>query len=68
MLTLKINFKSLIYIETSNIKEKYKWLKENNYTIITKIDFWKNSNGMMFFRCEDPDENIVEVFEKKNAT
>lgn len=56
--------KSLIYVEVANIDKIYKWATNKNINIITPIGLWSKSGKSQrrFFRCNDPNGNIVEVF------
>jgi len=52
---------SLIYIELTDIEKRYELAKSKGTKIISPLSLWGNSKRS-YFRCSDPDENIVEVF------
>lgn len=52
---------SLIYIELTDIEKRYELAKSKGAKIISPLSLWGNSKRS-YFRCADPDENIVEVF------
>ena len=52
---------SLIYIELTDIERRYEFAKSRGVKIISPLALWGNSKRS-YFRCSDPDENIVEVF------
>lgn len=56
-----IQLRAMIYIQASNIAERFKWIKESNLQIISALAPWRRSR-MLFFTSLDPDGNIVEVF------
>ncbi|WP_027939943.1 ADP-ribosylglycohydrolase family protein [Anaerobiospirillum succiniciproducens] len=53
--------RSLIFLDVSNIRMAYEQLKRSSFTIISAIAPWPKSDKE-FFRAQDPDGNIVEVF------
>lgn len=57
-------FRSLIYIEVEDIPTRFKMVMENKIQIVTKLENWGQSSRR-FFRCLDPDGNLIEVFEKQ---
>ena len=57
-------FRSLIYIEVEDIPNRFKMVMENKIQIVTKLENWGQSSRR-FFRCLDPDGNLIEVFEKQ---
>lgn len=57
-------FRSLLYIEVADIPNKFKAVIENKVQIVTKLEKWGQSSRR-FFRCLDPDGNLIEVFEKQ---
>lgn len=57
-------FRTLLYVEVADITEKFKAVSENNIQIVTRLEKWGQSNRQ-FFRCLDPDGNVIEVFEKQ---
>ena len=52
---------SLIFLDVSNIRWAYEQLLRSSFTIISAIAPWPKSDKE-FFRAQDPDGNIVEVF------
>ncbi|KTB49144.1 ADP-ribosylglycohydrolase [Dehalogenimonas alkenigignens] len=56
-----IQLRALIYVQATNITERFRRIKESNLQIISTLAPWGKS-GMLFFRSLDPDGNIVEVF------
>ena len=52
---------SLIFLDVSNIRWAYEQLQRSSFTIISSIAPWPKSDKE-FFRAQDPDGNIVEVF------
>jgi ADP-ribosylglycohydrolase/predicted enzyme related to lactoylglutathione lyase len=57
---------SLIYIELIDIERRYELAKSRGVKIISPLALWGNSKRS-YFRCSDPDENIVEVFSTETA-
>lgn len=53
--------RSLIFLDVSNIRWAYDQLQRSSFTIISAIAPWPKSDKE-FFRAQDPDGNIVEVF------
>lgn len=53
--------RSLIFLDVSNIRWAYEQLQRSSFTIINAIASWPKSDKE-FFRAQDPDGNIVEVF------
>lgn len=53
--------RSLIFLDVSNIRLAYEQLQRSSFTIISAIAPWPKSDKE-FFRAQDPDGNIVEVF------
>lgn len=53
--------RSLIFLDVSNIRRAYEQLQRSSFTIISAIAPWPKSDKE-FFRAQDPDGNIVEVF------
>ena len=53
--------RSLIFLDVSNIRWAYEELQRASFTIISAIAPWPKSDKE-FFRAQDPDGNIVEVF------
>lgn len=58
-----ISFRTILYIVVRDIKKQFDLVKNQGFKIITPIDQWGTS--LRFFRCYDPDGNIVEVFGDK---
>ncbi len=57
-----LGVRSLLYIEVVDIEKIYAQVKkQSNLDILTPIGPWGNTSRL-FFRCTDPDGNIVEVF------
>jgi catechol 2,3-dioxygenase-like lactoylglutathione lyase family enzyme len=51
--------RSLVYIQLPGIEGLYSKAKQQNIGIVSKLAPWGRS---FFFRCLDPDGNVVEVF------
>lgn len=56
-----VQFRAMIYIQATNIAERFRLIKENKLQIVTELGSWGKSE-IPFFRCLDPDGNIVEIF------
>lgn len=56
-----IQLRAMLYIQTTDIAECFRWIKESDLQIVTALAPWRNSR-MLFFRGLDPDGNVVEVF------
>lgn len=56
-----IQLRAMLYIQATNIAERFRWVKESDLQIVTALAPWGKS-GMLFFRSLDPDGNVVEVF------
>lgn len=56
-----MQLRAMLYIQTTNITERFLRVKESDLQIITALAPWGKS-GMLFFRSFDPDGNVVEVF------
>jgi len=54
-------FRTLLYLEVTDIKQKFLQINDKGFKIITPIGRWSKSN-LLFFRCADLDGNVVEVF------
>lgn len=54
-------FRALIYIELMDIEKRYSLAKDSGTRIVTPLSAWGNSKRL-FFRCCDPDGNVIEVF------
>jgi len=52
---------TLIYIELIDIDKRYEIVKSKGVKIVSPLSLWGNSKRP-YFRCSDPDDNIVEVF------
>jgi ADP-ribosylglycohydrolase/predicted enzyme related to lactoylglutathione lyase len=57
-------FRALLYIEVTDISNRFKSIIENNVKVLTKLGNWGISTRQ-YFRCFDPDGNTIEVFEKQ---
>ncbi|HET6418548.1 MAG TPA: VOC family protein [Geobacteraceae bacterium] len=55
-----LKLRSLVYIETSDIEGRFSRAIKHNIRIVSKLAQWGES-GKLFFRCLDPDGNVVEV-------
>lgn len=58
----KQRFKSLLYVEVTDISSKYDWVMEQDIKVITPLEYWRQSKRC-FFRCLDLDGHLIEVFE-----
>ena len=56
-----MQLRAMLYIQVTNIAERFRWVKESDLQIVTALAPWGKS-GMLFFRSLDPDGNVVEVF------
>lgn len=56
-------FRSLLYVEVTDIQNRYHWIMERGIQVITPLECWGQSKRR-FFRCHDLDGNLIEVFEK----
>lgn len=56
-----MQLRAMLYIQATNIAERFRWVKESDLQIVTALASWGKS-GMLFFRSLDPDGNVVEVF------
>lgn len=56
-----IQLRAMLYIQATNIAERFRWVKESDLQVVTALAPWGKS-GMLFFRSLDPDGNVVEVF------
>lgn len=52
---------SLIYIELMDIEKRYDLAKSKGVKIVSPLSLW-GSSKRTYFRCSDPDGNIIEVF------
>lgn len=57
-------FRSLIYVEVSEIQNRYNWVLEHKIDVATQLERWGQTKRR-YFRCFDPDKNLIEVFEKE---
>lgn len=57
-------FRTLMYVEVTDIQNRYNWIVDRNIQVVTKLECWGQSKRR-YFRCFDPDGNLVEVFEKQ---
>ncbi|HOM77224.1 MAG TPA: ADP-ribosylglycohydrolase family protein, partial [Anaerohalosphaeraceae bacterium] len=54
---------SILFIEVENINEKYALIKKKGINILTPLSSWgKSLQARQFFRCADPDGNVIELF------
>jgi len=56
-------FRTLLYVEVADITNRFKAITDNEFQVVTKLENWGRSTRR-FFRCLDPDGNLIEVFEK----
>ncbi len=56
-----IQLRAMLYIQATNIAERFRWVKESDLQIVSALATWGKS-AISFFRCLDPDGNVVEVF------
>jgi ADP-ribosylglycohydrolase/predicted enzyme related to lactoylglutathione lyase len=59
-----MNLRSIIYVQVTDIEDRLARAEEHSVQIITRLSPWGQSE-LLFFRCLDPDGNIVEVFSVK---
>jgi catechol 2,3-dioxygenase-like lactoylglutathione lyase family enzyme len=57
-------FRSLLYVEVTEIQNRYHLIMERGIQVITPLECWGQSKRR-FFRCHDLDGNLIEVFEKQ---
>lgn len=62
----KIGFHALLYFEVDNFNNRFSDLKKAGFNILSNPTTWQSSSRP-YFRCSDPDENILEVFSIENA-
>ncbi|MGJ8638517.1 MAG: ADP-ribosylglycohydrolase family protein [Opitutaceae bacterium] len=60
------SYKALIYMEVTKIEERFNWAIERKVRIITQLENWKQTKRR-YFRCLDPDDNLVEIFEGRGV-
>ena len=58
-------FRTLLYAEVTDIQKRFQAIIESNVQIVTKLEGWGKSNRR-YFRCLDPDGNLIEIFEDKH--
>ena len=58
-------FRSLLYVEVTEIEKRYHWILNRKSQVVSPLEYWGQQSTRRFFRCFDPDGNIVEVFEKQ---
>lgn len=56
-------YRSFVAVDTISIRSVYQNMLNCGVKILSQI---KEVNGALFFRCIDPDGNIIEIFERKN--
>lgn len=59
------NLRSLVHVQLSDIEEHFAKAVKQKIRIISNLVPWGQS-GRYFFRCLDPDGNVVEVFSGSN--
>jgi len=52
---------ALVYIEVTDMEQIFSTANDRGINILTSLSLWGKTNRS-FFRCNDPDGNIVEVF------
>lgn len=52
---------TLVYAEVVDIESCYSRVKDGGIKIVTSLSLWGNTKRS-YFRCNDPDGNIIEVF------
>jgi predicted enzyme related to lactoylglutathione lyase len=52
---------AIVYIEVADIEGRFSKVKDGGIKIVTPLSLWGNSKRS-FFRCSDPDGNVIEVF------
>lgn len=58
-----MQLRAMLYIQATNIAERFRRVKESDLQIVTELGPWKKRKiEMLFFRSLDPDGNVVEVF------
>ena len=55
------NIHALVYIEVTDIERRFSRVKDGGVKIVTPLALWGNTKRS-YFRCSDPDGNIIEVF------
>ena len=54
---------TLIYTEVADIKSCFSRVNDGGIKIVTSLSLWGNTKRS-YFRCIDPDGNIIEVFSR----
>ena len=57
------DFRTLVHTEVANIESCFSRVKDSDIKIVTPLSHWGNTKWS-YFRCSDPDGNIIEVFSK----
>jgi len=57
-------FRAILYVEVTDIPNRFKAVTKNKVQVLTNLEIWGQSTRR-FFRCLDPDGNLIEVFEKQ---
>ena len=57
-------FPGSLCVEVADIPNRYSWVVERKFKVLTKIKRVEQSS-LRFFKCCDPDGNVIEVFEKQ---
>ena len=52
---------TLVYTEVADIESCFSKVNDGGIKIVTSLSLWGNTKRM-YFRCSDPDGNIIEVF------
>jgi predicted enzyme related to lactoylglutathione lyase len=52
---------AIVYIEVADIEGRFSRVKDGGIKIVTPLSLWGNTKRS-YFRCSDPDGNIIEVF------
>ncbi len=55
-----LHLRSLVYVQAADIEERFTQAVKRNVRIVSQLAKWDQS-GKLFFRCLDPDGNVVEV-------
>lgn len=53
--------RALVYVQTNNIRERFLNVEKNGTKMISNLSLWGKTE-MLYFRCFDPDGNVVEIF------
>lgn len=57
------DLRALVYVQTTDIRERFLQIERNGTRMISKLAPWGKTE-MLHFSCLDPDGNIVEVFQQ----